>query len=42
MVGILQLILESWDGVLWIALIWLRRGTGGRAPMSTVINLRVP
>jgi hypothetical protein len=22
-------ILERWDGVMWTALVWLRKGTGG-------------
>jgi hypothetical protein len=26
---ILKWILEGWDGVVWIALIWLRKGTTG-------------
>jgi hypothetical protein len=26
---ILVLILERWDGVMWIGLVWLRIGTGG-------------
>jgi hypothetical protein len=27
----------GWDGMVWIGLIWLRRG-----PVNTVMNLRVP
>jgi hypothetical protein len=28
--------------MVWIGLTWLRIGTDGRAPVNTVMNLRVP
>jgi hypothetical protein len=39
---ILGWILERWEGVMWTGLVWLRIGTGGRALVNSVLNLRVP
>jgi hypothetical protein len=39
---ILKLIFKKWDGGAWTGLIWLRIGTGWRAVVSAVMNLRVP
>jgi hypothetical protein len=33
--------LGRWDGVMWTGLVWLRIGTGWRALVNSVLNLRV-
>jgi hypothetical protein len=38
----LKLILNGWDERLWTGFTWLRTGTGGRALVTTLINIVVP
>jgi hypothetical protein len=39
---ILRWIFRKWDGGAWTGFTWLRIGTGGRALLNVVMNLRFP